>query len=404
MRRSEERILTTHAGSLVRPPEIVEAMIRAHLGQPVDERDFSMDLRRCVEEVVARQGALGVDIVDDGEFGKSSWINYLADRIEGLERVPPEQSPASKYSHGWPDQERFGDFYRIYDQYETLQWLPETPSKPRYDGNQGTEYLTVVCTGALDYRPEPLLRDIDNLEAALRGVAVEDAFMPVVAPASIEIVPNRHYTEQEEYLFALAAVLNVEYKLIVDAGFVLQVDDAILPMQRFLRFRDKSLAEYRAWAEVRVEALNRALDGIPDDRVRYHICFGSQNVPHIADPALRDILDLVLRVNAQAYSIEACNPRHEHEWQVWEDTKLPPGKILIPGVLSHATNIVEHPQLVALRLKNFARLVGRENIIAGSDCGFSQSWNSPRVHPQVQWAKIEAMVEGARLASKDLWP
>jgi 5-methyltetrahydropteroyltriglutamate--homocysteine methyltransferase len=403
MKRSADRILTTHAGSLVRSPAIVEAMIRAHLGEPMEEREFGEALRRGVAEVVRRQAELGVDLVSDGEFGKSSWINYLADRIRGLERIPPERSPASRYSRGWPDQDRFGEFYRVYDQYETLQWLPDTPSKLRYDGNQGTEYLTVVCTGPLEYQPGPLQRDIDNLRAALEHVAVEDAFLPVVAPASIEIVPNRHYASQEEYLFALAGVLNVEYKMIIDAGFVLQVDDAILPMQRFMLFRDKSLAEYHEWAALRVEALNRALDGIPEERVRYHVCFGSQNVPHTADPALRDILDLVLGVNAQAYSIEACNPRHEHEWQVWEGTKLPEGKILIPGVLSHATNIVEHPELIALRLENFARLIGRENVVAGSDCGFSQSWNSPRVHPQVQWAKIEAMVEGARIASKALW-
>lgn len=403
MKHSADRILTTHAGSLVRPPEIVEAMIRTHLREPIDESVFANTLHGCVAEVVKRQAEIGLDVVDDGEFGKSSWIAYLSERIEGLERVALTRDEETAFSRGWPEQERFGDFYRLYDQYETMQWLPDTPSKPRYHGNQATEYLNVVCTGRLAYKPGPLRRDIENLKAALEGLHVEEAFLPVVAPASIEIVPNRHYATQEEYLFALAEVLNVEYRAIVGAGLLLQVDDAILPMQRFLRFGRQSLADYHQWAEVRVEALNRALEGIPEDRVRYHICFGSQNIPHTADPALRDVLDLVLKVKAQAYSIEACNPRHEHEWQVWEDVKLPEGKILIPGVLSHATNIVEHPELVALRLRNFAGLVGRENVIAGSDCGFSQSWNSPRVHPQVQWAKLEAMVAGARIASRALW-
>ena len=403
MERSVNRILTTHAGSLVRPAEIIEARMREFLREAVDEDAAAHALRRGVVETVQRQAEIGVDVVDDGELGKSSWIAYLAERLEGLERIPVDESPAHNYSKSWPGQERFGDFYRVYDRYETTQWLPDTPSKARYDGNQGTEYLTLRCTGPLRYRPAALERDIANLRSALEGVSVKEAFLPVVAPASIEIVPNRHYPDEETYLFALAEVLREEYRAIVDAGFLLQVDDAILPMQRFMRFQGRPLADYRAWAQVRVDALNHALEGIPEDRVRYHICFGSQNVPHLEDPPLRDLLDLVLSVRAQAYSIEACNPRHEHEWQVWEDVALPEGKILIPGVLSHATNIVEHPELVSLRLRNFARLVGREHVIAGSDCGFSQSWNAPRVHPEIQWAKLEAMVEGARLASKALW-
>jgi 5-methyltetrahydropteroyltriglutamate--homocysteine methyltransferase len=228
--------------------------------------------------------------------------------------------------------------------------------------------------------------------------------MPVVAPASIEIIPNRYYKTHEEYLFACADVLSTEYKMIADSGFLLQVDDAILPMQRFMRFTGKDVAEFRDWGQQRIDALNHALKSIPEDRVRYHICFGSQNVPHTSDAPLAEVLDLVLQVRAQAYSIEAGNPRHEHEWQTWKETKLPEGKILIPGAVNHATNIVEHPEAIALRLKNFAGLVGRESVIAGTDCGFSQSWNSPRVHPEVQWAKLEALVEGARIASRQLWP
>jgi 5-methyltetrahydropteroyltriglutamate--homocysteine methyltransferase len=227
--------------------------------------------------------------------------------------------------------------------------------------------------------------------------------LPVVGPASLEIYPNMHYASQEEFLFAVADALSVEYHRIVDAGFLLQVDDAMLPVQRHMSFGDKTLAEYHAWAEVRIEAVNRALKGIPEDRVRYHICYGAQNVPHTSDPPLKDIIDLIVGVNAQAYAIESANPQHEHEWQLWNDIKLPDGKILIPGVISHCTNVVENPELVALRLANFAGVVGRENVMAGTDCGFSQFWNLIRVHPQVQWARLQALVEGAKLASTRLY-
>ena len=303
----------------------------------------------------------------------------------------------------WPEPERFGDFYRVYQGFERAQWLPETRSKAEYVSS-GAAFQVAICTGPVSYKPEALARDLDNLKAAMAGAGATEAFVPVAAPCSIEYMPNCHYANQEDYLFALADALAVEYRMIVDAGFLLQVDDAILPMQYFMRFRDQGLAAYKDWARVRVEALNRALNGIPPEKIRYHVCFGSQNIPHTTDPALRDIIDLVLAVNAQAYSIEACNPRHEHEWEIWRDVKLPDGKILVPGVVNHTSNIVEHPELVAQRLRNFAGLVGRENVIAGTDCGFSQGWNSIRVHPQIQWAKLEAMVEGARLASTRLWP
>jgi 5-methyltetrahydropteroyltriglutamate--homocysteine methyltransferase len=400
MKNSEARIRTTHVGSLVRTPELVEIMIKDRLGEAVDRQAHQEALRTGVRDVVRRQAEVGIDVVDDGEYGKSNWITYVCDRIGGLE---PEPAPEELEGKLWPEQERFGDFYQRYAEFESTQWLPQTPSRARYHGGQIAEYRSLACTSALHYKPGPLERDIENFHAALADVRVEEAFMPVVAPCSMEITTNKHYERQEDYLFALADALSAEYRMIVDAGFILQVDDAILPMQRFMRFQGKEFAEYHQWARLRMEALNHALKGIPEDRVRYHICFGSQNVPHTQDPDLKDIIDLVLLANAQAYSIEACNPRHEHEWQIWRDVKLPEGKILIPGVVGHATNIVEHPELVALRLKNFADLVGRENVIAGSDCGFSQSWNSPRVHVQVQWAKLEALVEGARLATRQLW-
>ena len=400
---SVDRILTTHVGSLVRTPALVEAHIKADLTESLPVDQYQALLAKGVREVVSRQVQVGVDVVDDGEYGKVNWITYLGERLGGLESRPATREMAVANATFWPEQNRFDDFYRVYGKFETMQWLPETPSKARYTGDQATDYMRVACTGALTYNPEPLRRDIENLKDALKGHAVTEAFMPVVAPGSVEMVPNLHYGSVEDYLNALADVLNTEYRMIVEAGFVLQVDDAIVPAQFYYQFRGRPLTDYLQWAEVRIAALNRALRGIPQDRVRYHICFGSQNMPHTTDPALADLIALVLKVNAQGYSIEACNPRHEHEWLIWKDVKLPVGKVLIPGVISHATNIVEHPELIALRLKNFASLVGRENVIASSDCGFSQGWNSPRVHSQIQWAKLEALVEGARLASRHLW-
>jgi 5-methyltetrahydropteroyltriglutamate--homocysteine methyltransferase len=402
MKNSSERILTTHVGSLVRTPQIVEMHIQKYLGEAVATAAYEQALREGVAEVVGHQSKIGIDVIDDGEYGKLNWIAYLGQRLKGLvtTSLKLEDDTGAAF---WPEQSRFDQFYRIYNRIESNQWLPETPSLARYTGNQMTDYQNLVCRGALEYDPVPLQRDIANFKAALKSVNVAESFMPVVAPGSIEVVPNEHYASQEQYLFALADVLNKEYRLIVEAGFVLQVDDAVVPATYYYRFRDRPLSEYLDWAELRIEALNRALVGIPEDRVRYHICFGSQNVPHTTDPNLRDIVGLLLKVKAQGYSIEACNPRHEHEWRIWRDVKLPAGKILLPGVISHATNIVEHPEVIAMRIGNFARLVGRENVIASSDCGFSQGWNSPRVHSQVQWAKLESLVEGARLASRELW-
>jgi 5-methyltetrahydropteroyltriglutamate--homocysteine methyltransferase len=378
-------------------------MIVREFGEPLDAEDYATTLRRGVADVVRRQAEIGIDVVDDGEYGKVGWLPYVTERLNGVEPLPDGEGARI----GLPDHDRFPGFYRIYTQYETIQWLPEAPSKQRYaDLTRGKlrGITSFGCTGPITYRPEAIQRDIENLAAALADVSVEDAFLPVAAPASVELIQNRHYSSQEEFLYAVADALRTEYRAIVDAGFILQVDDAILPMQYFLAFRDRPLAEYRSWAASRIEALNHALTGIPPERVRYHVCFGSQNVPHVSDPGLRDIIDLVLRVNAGAYSIEASNVRHEHEWRIWEDIKLPDGKILIPGVVSHSTNVVEHPELVALRLTNFARLVGRENVMAGTDCGFSQFWNLVRVHEEVQWAKLEALVAGARLASAECWP
>lgn len=402
MKTSVERILTTHVGSLVRTPAIIDLQIRRSLGEAVDGAQFDAAVRQGVSAVVQRQIQAGIDIVDDGEYGKLNWITYLGERLKGLDKTDLHTS-VEDGARFWPEQERFGEFYRAYLRHETTDWLPDTPALKRYSDIQMTDYQNVVCAGELEYQSAPLQRDIRNLKDALAGKPYVEAFMPVVAPGSIEIVRNQYYTSEQDYLFALARELNKEYRQIVEAGFILQVDDAVVPAAYYYRFLDQPLSAYLAWAELRIEALNRALTGIAPERVRYHVCFGSQNMPHTTDPNLRDIMPLLLKVKAQGFSIEASNPRHEHEWRIWRDVKLPAGKILIPGLISHSSNVVEHPELIAERIANFAGLVGRENVIAGTDCGFSQGWNSPRVHWQVQWAKLETLSAGARLASQRLW-
>jgi 5-methyltetrahydropteroyltriglutamate--homocysteine methyltransferase len=261
-----------------------------------------------------------------------------------------------------------------------------------------------ACVAQIVYRGhDSVARDLDNLNAAAAASKVTEAFFTAVAPASVGYdARNEHYASERDYVFAIAAALREEYLAIVKSGAVLQVDDAVLA-NMYDHLVAESPAKYREWAELRVDALNHALEGIPEDRVRYHVCFGSWHVPHVADAALEDIVDLVLRVRAGAYSIEAANVRHEHEWRVWQKAKLPAGKILIPGVVTHHTITVEHPRLVADRIVNFAGLVGRENVIAGTDCGFAQGETIQRVHPQVMWAKLESLAEGARIASKELW-
>lgn len=295
MKNSSERILTTHVGSLVRTKQIIEMQILKYLGESVDPEAYEAAVREGVEEVVRHQAKIGIDVIDDGEYGKLNWIAYLGQRLKGLVktdlRVDDDESAAA-----WPEQERYAEFYKMYRRNETAQWLPETPSLKRYTGNQTTDYRNLVCRGPLSYDPAPLARDIDNLKSALRAVSVTEVFMPVVAPGSIEVAGNEHYASQEEYLYALAGELNKEYRQVVDAGFVLQVDDAIVPASYYYRFLGKPLSEYLEWAELRIEALNRALAGIPEDRVRYHICFGSQNLPHTTDPRMRDIVSLLLKV------------------------------------------------------------------------------------------------------------
>lgn len=385
MKKSAQRILTTHAGSLIRPAELLDFLRAKQGGQSYDEAAYQRCLKESVAAVVRRQAEAGVDVVSDGEFGKSfSWSQYVLDRLSGFERRPAAADPYAKGA----DRERFAEFYAELD--------ARDPRATVFDS---------VCVGPVKYTGQAALqRDIDNFKAALGGAKVEEAFLPVAAPSSV--IPDRkneHYKSDEELVDAIAAAMHTEYKTIVDAGLLVQIDDARAAVTFDRMVPPASFAQYRTWVARHVDALNRALEGVPEDRVRYHVCWGSWPGPHTTDVALQEIVDLVLKVRAGAYVIEGANPRHEHEWRVWESVKLPPGKVLIPGVISHATNVVEHPELVAQRIERYAKLVGRENVVAGTDCGFAQGPFHRRVHPSIMWAKLEALAEGARRASKALW-
>jgi 5-methyltetrahydropteroyltriglutamate--homocysteine methyltransferase len=384
MPTSQDRILTTHVGSLIRPPELSRYIEAIDNGVKVDQAAFDRCLTQSVAEVIKRQQQAGIDVVSDGEFGKfRSWSFYVLDRLGGIEERAVDVARGAGR-----DQQMFADFYA---EYFPTQKLPKRG--------------TVVCVGPIAYKGQAAVqKDIAIFKAGLKDAAVADAFLPVVAPASA--VPrhqNEYYKNDEEFLFKLAEALREEYQAIVDAGLIVQIDDAFLPYMYDVAFAADQLEQYRKWAAVRIEALNHAIEGLPEDRIRYHICWGSFNTPHVTDVPLKDIVDLVLRVKAGGYCIEMGNPRHEHEWRVWEHVKLPPGRKLIPGVISHSTNVVEHPELVAERLTRVARLVGRENVLAGTDCGFAQTPHVRRVHPSIMWAKLEALAEGARLASRELW-
>jgi 5-methyltetrahydropteroyltriglutamate--homocysteine methyltransferase len=387
MKRSTDRILTTHVGSLVRPPGLVELIRAKENGQPYDQQELAAQVQSSVREVVHKQVETGVDIPSDGEYGKPSFSGYVNERLSGFERRPrdPNESPLLNWGR---DRQLFREFYEEYDR--------ATGSASGYP---------VVCTGPIAYQGQAAVQsDIVTFKAALAGVNPAEAFIPAVAPGTIELQRrNTYYPTDEAYLFAIAEAMREEYRAIVDAGFVLQLDDPRVVTQYGMPDPAPSIADYRKFAELRVEAINHALAGIPSDRIRYHLCWGSWHGPHVTDVPLKDIVDIVLRVHADAYSVEAANPRHEHEWQVWEDVKLPDGKILIPGVVAHTTNLVEHPELIAWRITTYARMVGRENVIAGTDCGFSQGAFTPRVHHSIMWAKLQALAEGAELATRQLW-
>jgi 5-methyltetrahydropteroyltriglutamate--homocysteine methyltransferase len=387
MKRSNDRILTTHVGSLIRPQPLQEFLRARQAGRPFDAKAYDECLSRSVADVVRRQAEVGIDVISDGEFGKSiSWSQYVLERLSGFERRPVKPG-ANPFQRG-ADRARFAEFYAELDAHEEVATRTDS-----------------VCVGPIAYTGQAeLKRDIDNFKAALAGVKVEEAFLPVAAPASV--IPDRkneYYKTDEECLVAIGAAMRTEYRMIVEAGFVLQLDDARAAVTYDRMVPPASFADYRKWVDMHVEVLNDAIAGLPRDRIRYHVCWGSWPGPHTTDVPLKDIVDLILKVNVGAYVIEGANPRHEHEWKVWKDAKLPAGKLLIPGVISHATNVVEHPELVAERIARYARLVGRENVLAGTDCGFAQGPFYRRVHPSVMWAKLKALAEGARLASKQLW-
>ena len=381
MKRSEDRILTTHVGSISRPKAMLD-LASQRIGPPKDPQAYEEVVRASVADIVKRQVAAGIDIVNDGEFGKSSWANYVLQRMTGF-----ETRQGGKSSLDWLGRDR--------DRFKEVV-------EEEFKGMAGTLALH-ACTGAIHYKPADVRRDIENLKSALAATNAAEGFVTAVAPASAVFNGvNEFYSSEREYILALAEALREEYLEIYRAGLIVQVDDAVLA-NMYDHLVQQSPQAYRKWAELRVEALNHALRDIPEDRVRYHVCFGSWHLPHMSDAPLEDIVDLILMVRAGAYSLEAANPRHEHEWRVWQKAKLPPGKILIPGVITHHIMTVEHPQVVADRIVRFANIVGRENVIAGSDCGFAQSEHVQRVHPTVMWAKFESLAAGARLATEELW-
>jgi 5-methyltetrahydropteroyltriglutamate--homocysteine methyltransferase len=383
VRRSQTRFLTTHTGSLIRPQVL--------LNEPSPEADaatrasYDRALAEAVAEVVAEQVKVGLDVVNDGEYGKSSWSAYALERITGFEIHKERLKPLDWLGS---DRERFKGFFS--DNPEIPSALVGAP--------------TELCVGPITYvGQETVRRDLANLKAAADAHPDNEYFLTSVAPASLAYQGvNEYYKTEEEYVHAIAEALREEYRAIHEAGFILQVDDAVLA-NMYDHLAQQGEDVYRRWAQLRIDALNYALSGIPEDRVRYHVCFGSWHVPHVADAELPAIIDLILQVNAGAYSIEAANPRHEWEWEVWEQAKLPEGRILIPGVISHHTTTVEHPRVVAQRLGRFAKLLGRENVIGGADCGFAQSSFIKRAHPEVVWAKFASLVAGAQIASQEFW-
>jgi 5-methyltetrahydropteroyltriglutamate--homocysteine methyltransferase len=403
-----DRILTTHVGSLIRPQALLDFLTAMERGESYDEDAYERALADAVTDAVQRQAQAGIDVIDDGEMGKGNWITYLYGRVSGIESrmVPLEGAVMLPPSR---DRQAFPEFYAQLDaEYArtmaNMLKVAERDREATSADEMEAEGKYWYCTGPIEYDGAPLQRDIARLKTALGGVDDSDVFLPVVAPASTYWLRNEYYASEEEFVYALADALHEEYKGIVDAGFLVQVDDAVLLHEYdSILSLGGSVEDYRRWAELRVDALVHALSGIPQDRIRYHVCHGSWHGPHAFDPPLREVIDLILRVPARYHLIEQANARHEHEWRLWEDVELPEGKVLVPGVVTHHTNVVEHPELVAERLVRLAKLVGRENVMGGTDCGFAQGAFVQRVHPSIQWAKLEALAEGARLATERLW-
>ena len=404
MKRSGTHILTTQAGSLPRPDDLIELNRARGAGESRDEAGYQARLGSAVAEVVRRQQAAGIDVPGDGEFGKAmgqkvnygAWWSYSFQRLGGLElgmelyRLPAQRSsPGRVRLTSFADRRDRGLFPAAY----------ADPDSGVSTNRGGPGMKLPVCKGPLTYTGQEAIRaDIAHMKAALDGARVDEGFMTSIAPGSASRIGNEHYQTEEELIFACAEALREEYKAILDAGLVLQLDDPAIAENWDMINPAPSVEEYQKLSMVRVEALNHALRGLPKERVRFHLCWGSWHGPHVTDIPLRDIVDVMLAVDCRAYSFEAGNVRHEHEWKVWQDVKLPDGKLIIPGVVSHATNVIEHPELVADRIVRFARLVGAERVIAGTDCGLGG-----RVHPDIAWAKLETLAKGAALATKQLY-
>jgi 5-methyltetrahydropteroyltriglutamate--homocysteine methyltransferase len=377
------RIVATHVGSLPRPSSLSTQLLARMTGRDYDREALSDELHQAVVAIVAKQGALGIDVVSDGEFSKTSFQYYVTDRLSGIEPITPAAGArATRENRAFPT------FY----------------NNGSHAGTQATRY---ACTGPIEYvGRSQLAADIENLKAGLAGVAHVDAFMPSVSPSScVGLMENRYYKNDEEHLYAVAEALRQEYLAIVEAGFMLQIDDPRLAMHYMLS-PDQTVEQTRAWAQRRIEALNHALRDTPPERVRHHTCYGINMGPRVSDFELKHLADLIVTIRAGYYSFEMANPRHEHEWRVWETVKLPEGKVLVPGCVTQASVVVEHPELVAQRIVRLAGIVGREHVMASTDCGFASTLSAtepPEIVPEIVWAKLGSLVEGARLASKALW-
>jgi 5-methyltetrahydropteroyltriglutamate--homocysteine methyltransferase len=403
MRQSHHQILTSHAGSLPRPEELIDANRARESGMATDERRFQDQLRSSVAEVVRLQTQAGIAIPGDGEFGKSmghkvnyrAWWSYSFQRLGGLElgTAGLYDMPAHRSRPGEVVLTSFAD------RRDRLKFATAYADADSGITTGPRAALWPVCVGKLTYTGHAAIQsDIANFKAALQASGVEEGFMTSIAPGSASRIANRHYKTDEEFLFACADAMREEYKAIVEAGLVLQLDDPAIAENWDMVNPEPAVADYKKFSMVRVEALNHAIRGLPEDRIRFHLCWGSWHGPHVTDIAMRDIVEVMLAVRCRAYSFEAANVRHEHEWKVWQDVKLPDGKLILPGIVSHATNVVEHPELVAERIARFANAVGKERVIASTDCGLGG-----RVHSQIAWAKLEALAQGAALATRQLW-
>jgi 5-methyltetrahydropteroyltriglutamate--homocysteine methyltransferase len=400
MRMSRDHILSSQAGSLPRPDDLIEANNARESGKTTDEGAFQKTLQAAVVDVVRRQKEIGIDVPGDGEFGKSmghkvnyrAWWSYCFNRLGGLDLTgpglyegPPKRArPGEVVLTSFADRRDRNKFLAVYKEEVTTG-----PGMAKWP----------VCVGPVVYKGQEAIKsDIAHFKAALKASGVEEGFMTSVAPASAARFANVHYKTDVEFMFAVGEAMREEYKAIIDAGLILQLDDPASAENWDMINPEPPVEGYKKFSMVRIEALNHALRGLPEDRIRFHLCWGSWHGPHTTDIPMRDIVNVMLAVKCQAYSFEAGNVRHEHEWSVWEDVKLPDGKIILPGVVSHATNVVEHPELVAQRILRFTKSVGRERVIAATDCGLGG-----RVHPMIAWAKLEALAQGAALASRQLW-